>query len=68
MCYQIDTTMYAVKKAQQLILKEFKKSEAYKGVSDRQRKHDAAAVSLGFKNANEAFNALGKEFLKIANA
>lgn len=36
-------------------------------IDERKAKHNRVANELGFKNAQEAFNALGKDFLKIAN-
>lgn len=48
------------------IKKEMK--DTLKRIDSRKEKHNTVAVALGYSNAQEAFNKIGKEFLTLANA
>lgn len=57
------TTNYLQKK----VKKEMIANGTISKIETRQAKHNHVAKSLGFNNAQEAFNAMGKDFLTIAN-
>lgn len=54
--------------AKRLIIKEMHNNGTMSKIDLRIAKHNEKAVSMGFKNAQDAFKSLGKDFLTIANA
>lgn len=59
--------MTTLKAARKLIVKEMYNNGTMSRINKRAEKHKACAIKMGYKNAQEAFNVLGKSFLEIAN-